>query len=120
MTAQSDLDANRQPLSGMFNTIVMRADSADDTDNQPYALPHEIGHALLDCALHADSSRQLMFPTLINITDVNDPKRLIAIDPPATNWENMISRPDGSTGSQRIRMNTLARVLDKSSGLLHS
>ncbi|PYT16345.1 MAG: hypothetical protein DMG59_10715 [Acidobacteria bacterium] len=120
VTAQSDLDANRQPLSGMFNTIVMRADSADDTDNQPYALPHEIGHALLDCALHADSSRQLMFPTLINITDVNDPKRLIAIDPPATNWENMISRPDGGTGSQRIRMNTLARVLDKSSGLLHS
>jgi hypothetical protein len=119
VTAQTDLDASRRPMSGMFNSIVMRTDASDSTDGFPYALPHEIGHALLDCAQHADGSRQLMFPTTAPFNDVNDARRLLGLDPPATNWNNLITNASLAVVNQRIRMNTLSRLLDKSSGLMN-
>lgn len=126
VTAQSDLNANQQPLDSIKNTVAVRVDSADGSQHGPYLLPHEIGHALLDCALHAldnpaNTSFQLMRPfTLDSWVDVNDPKRLIAHDPPANNWFNWVGQPDGTIAEQRIRMNTLTRVRTKSAGLLHS
>jgi hypothetical protein len=117
--SQTDLNATRQPLDAVRNTIIMRQDSADGTNFQRYALPHEVGHVLLDDAMHADNSRQLMFPTLHGAVDVNDPKRLIGVDPPATNWENLVSSPDDRVITRRIRMNALSRVLDKAQGLRH-
>jgi hypothetical protein len=119
VTAQTDLDATRRPMSGMFNTIVMRADASDNTDTFPYALPHEIGHALLDCAQHADSSRQLMFPTTAPFKDVNDARRLLGLDPTAFNWNNLITNAGLSVVNQRIRMNTLSRLQDKSTSLMN-
>jgi hypothetical protein len=117
---QTDLDASRSPMSGMMNSMAIRADSADGTDFLRFIIPHEIGHVLLDCALHADSGRQLMFPNLTEAFAVTDPKRLTALDPPATNWQNVISQPDLTVTTQRIRMNTLTRLSDKSSDLMHS
>jgi hypothetical protein len=117
--AQTDLDASRRPMSGMFNNIVMRKDASDADGGFPYALPHEIGHALLDCALHADSNHQLMFPTTANANDVNDAKRLVGYDPPSENWENLVTNASLAVVSQRIRMNTLTRLQAKAGGLFH-
>jgi hypothetical protein len=119
VVASTDLDASRRPMSGMFNSIVMRANASDDTDALPYALPHEIGHALLDCATHADSSHQLMFPTTADFKDVNDAKRLLALDPPATNWQNVVTNSSLAVVTQRIRMNTISRLQDKGGTLLN-
>lgn len=118
VTAQTDLDPSRRPMSGMFNSIIMRAKACDDTDGSPYALPHEIGHALLDCAEHADGSHQLMFAKTISAKDVNDPKRLIGLDPPGFNWHNIVTNAALHVVSQRIRMNTLSRLQDKAQGLM--
>jgi hypothetical protein len=118
--AQTDLDASRRPMAGMFNNIVMRQDASDSNNGFPYALPHEIGHALLDCALHADSKFQLMFPTTANASDVDDAKRLVGYDPPANNWENLVTNASLAVQSKRIQMNTITRVQSKSSGLFQS
>jgi hypothetical protein len=82
-------------------------------------LPHEIGHALLDCAQHADSNHQLMFAKTFPFKDVNDAKRLLGLDPPAFNWTNLVTNATLAVVNQRIRMNTLSRLLDKSSGLMN-
>jgi hypothetical protein len=120
ITAQTDADASRRPMSGMFNTIVMRLDASDANNGFPYALPHEIGHALLDCAMHADDKHELMFSITANPVDVDDSKRLIGVDPPATNWENMTTNASLAVVTERIRMNTETRVQLKSSSLLQS
>jgi hypothetical protein len=114
-----EMNGNRRLMSGMMNTIVMRRDSADGTSNQPFALPHEIGHVLLDNSLHADSNHQLMFATAINNGNVQDPKRLIGRTPPANNWDHDLQNPNGSVGSQRVKLNAVDRVRTTSAHLLH-
>jgi hypothetical protein len=120
--AQSDLIPAHQPLPEMQNTIVMRAASVDNTTNTPYSFPHEIGHILTDNGMHADDGPQLMFGggTTPALTDVNDSRRLIALDPPNPNWDSLVSNADGTVGTGRLRMNTLPRLQDKARGLLHS
>lgn len=114
-----EMNPNRRLMTTMMNTIVMRQDSSDGSNTQPYALPHEIGHVLLDNSRHADSRRQLMFPTLADAADVNDTKRLIGRTPPAANWNHDRENPNGSVGSQRVRLNAVQRVLATSAHLMH-
>jgi hypothetical protein len=122
LPSQSDMNAAHQPLPEMRNTIVMRTAAVDNTTNTPYSFPHEIGHILTDDGLHADDGPQLMFGggTTPALTDVNDSRRLIALDPPATNWDTIVSHADGTIGTGRLRMNTLSRLQEKARGLLHS
>jgi hypothetical protein len=114
------LNENRRLPDDMKNCIMIDTGSADANMSSVFILPHEIGHSLLDDALHADSNRQLMFPTMQALsTAVTNTKRLHSVDPVANNWDQIRQNANGSLGTQRFRMNVRRRVRDTSGHLLH-
>lgn len=126
---QNHLNANRRLVSGMMNTIVLARTAADGPQadgsfSNPYALAHEIGHALLDDGLHADNLQELMQggflgPPLGTAQAMPDPKRLIGRNPAAANWDQMQQNPDGTLAVGRLQMNAVARVQATSADLLN-
>ena len=120
---QAHLNANRRPMPGFKNTIVLDKDGADGTTNNPYVVAHEIGHILFDDGLHADSNRELMMggflgPPAGTARAVTNPKRIPNVAPTATNWEQMAQNANGTLRSQRVRFNPVQRVHDTSGDLI--
>jgi hypothetical protein len=117
------LNANRQAMTGMKNTVALDQGGADGTPSNPYVIAHELGHILLDNALHADSNRQLMVggflgPPIGSAQAFTNPKRLTGLDPTANNWDQMRQNANGTVGSQRFRMNARRQVRETSGHLL--
>lgn len=115
------LIANRQPVSGVKNSIIMPSNSTDSSVNNPFSLPHEIGHIMTDEGLHSTDNTQLMRSgTSGTSSAVDDSKRILEHQPDANNWQQTTQNPDGSInfgGSQAL--NAVAQILITSGHLLH-
>jgi hypothetical protein len=116
---QEDLPANRRPVSGVRNSIIMPVISSDSTSNNPFSLPHEIGHILTDNGLHSLTNTELMRSgTSGTSTAVTDSKRIWARTPGADNWEVFVARRNGTLTSGNTRLNAVARVRSTSRDLM--
>jgi hypothetical protein len=118
---QADFILDRRPVSGMMNTIIMPTNSTDGTVNNPFSLPHEIGHILTDNGLHSTANEQLMRSGTDGLSSaVGDSKRIWGRAIAANNWQVMLQNPDGSlnTGGA-TNLNAVARVHATSADLLH-
>jgi hypothetical protein len=115
------LNANRQPVSGVKNSIIMPSISTDSTTANPFSLPHEVGHIMTDDGLHSTDDTQLMRSgTSGTSSAVDDSKRILEHVPNADNWEQTTQNPDGSvnfTGHQRL--NAVVHINTTSGHLLH-
>ncbi|HEX4748440.1 MAG TPA: hypothetical protein VH302_02765 [Bryobacteraceae bacterium] len=116
-------DATRRPVTGMVNQIIMHQNSADGTPNNPFSLPHEIGHILTDNEFHSLVNTELMTNagTSPASTNVHDSKRIVEFTPTVDNWEESVQNRDAdlTIGLHRIRLNAVARVQVTSADLLH-
>jgi hypothetical protein len=117
---QKSLNANRQPVSGVKNSIIMPKISTDATTNNPFSLPHEIGHILTDEGLHARPATELMTGAGTSATSstINDSKRMLEHKPSADNWDIMIQNANGSVGQGVEKRNATDHVNTTSAHLL--
>jgi hypothetical protein len=120
------LNANRQPTSGVKNSIILPDQSADGSPNMRFALPHEIGHVLTDNGLHASALTELMQGGLLSQAiaatmpaSVKDSKRIQEHDPIADNWGIFRQKADGSVDGVSTKFNATRHVNDVSKHLLH-
>ncbi|MEP6539823.1 MAG: hypothetical protein ABJF23_31120 [Bryobacteraceae bacterium] len=115
------LNANRQPVPGVRNSIIMPSISTDSTVNNPFSFPHEIGHILTDEGLHSTDNTQLMRSGTSGTSSlVDDSKRILEHRPAANNWEQTTQNGDGSVnygGSQAL--NAVEHINTGSGNLLH-
>lgn len=115
----ADFNANRQTVSGVRNSIIMPVIAANASANNPFSLPHEIGHILTDNGLHSTTNSQLMRSgTSAASTAVGDSKRICERLPTANNWQTMVQNADGSLGNTTVRLNAVDRVNTTSGDLL--
>jgi len=112
---------NRQPVSGVKNAIILPNISADSTTQNPFSLPHELGHILTDEGLHSSTVTELMNTPTSGTSSAfaTDTKRLIEHAPNANNWQVQIQNADGSVGSQNTRLNATVHINTTSNHLLH-
>jgi hypothetical protein len=115
------LNANRRPVPGVRNSIIMPSNSTSAGVNNPFSLPHEIGHIMTDEGLHSTDNTQLMRSgTTATSSAVDDSKRLIEHRPPANNWEQTTQNADGSVnygGNQAL--NAVEHINNGGAHLLH-
>ena len=115
------LNADRRPVSGVKNSIIMPSISTNSTVNNPFSLPHEIGHIMTDEGLHSTDNTQLMRSgTSGTSSAVDDSKRILEHQPNANNWEQTSQNADGSInfdGQQAL--NAVAQINIRSAHLLH-
>ena len=115
-------DATRRPLTGMINQIIMHQNSADGTPNNPFSLPHEIGHIMTDNELHSLVNTELMTNggTSAVSSNIHDSKRIVEFAPTVDNWEETVQNADAdrTIGTQHIRQNAVARIQATSLDLL--
>ena len=115
-------DATRRPLAGMINQIIMHQNSADGTPNNPFSLPHEIGHIMTDNELHSLVNTELMTNggTSALSSNIQDSKRIVEFAPTVDNWEETVQNADAdrTIGTQHIRQNAVARIQATSLDLL--
>lgn len=117
---QAHLDANRQLMVGMKNSFLIIDGMADGSDDDPFAIPHEIGHILLDNAVHALRRQELMDGNYLGAsTTEDDPKRISHRDPAADNWQKIIQNPDGTLAVTLGEVNPVKRIGQASADLLH-
>lgn len=118
---QSDFIVDRQPVSGVKNSIIMPIISTDGTVNNPFSLPHEIGHILTDNGLHSSVNTQLMKSGTDGLSlAITDSKRIWSRAIVAHNWQVFIQNADGSLNSAGTTgLNAVARVQATSADLLH-
>ena len=117
----SDFIVDRQPVTGFRNSIIMTAGSSDGTVNNPFSMPHEIGHILTDNGLHSSVNTQLMRSGTDPLSAaITDSKRIWGRAIVANNWEVFIQNPDGSLNHLgTTNLNAVARVQATSADLLH-
>ena len=113
--------ADRQPVSGVKNSIIMEKLSSDSSATNPFSLPHEIGHILTDEGLHSRVTTELMTGSGTDATSsgVTDSKRILEHVPAAINWDVQVQNPNGSVGSAGARINATNQVNVTSAHLLH-
>jgi hypothetical protein len=114
------LIVNRQPVSGVKNSIIMPSISTDSTVNNPFSFPHEIGHIMTDEGNHSTDPTQLMRSRTDGASSaVGDSKRILEHQPDADNWEQTSQNADGSVnfgGTQAL--NAVAQINIRSLHLL--
>ena len=109
-----------RPMGRMANSIIMKKSSSDSSTNDPFPLPHEIGHVLSDNSMHAKDSTRLMYGAIpLTSTVVTDTKRIISRVPSADNYRTRYQKPDGTVGYKDIKYNTVTRIQSESGDLLH-
>jgi hypothetical protein len=114
------LNANRHPVSGVKNSIIMPKISTDSSATNPFSLPHEIGHILTDEGEHSLTGTELMRSgTSGTSSAITDSKRVLEHDPTADNWDTETQNADGSVGTGTTRRNATAHVHVVSKHLLH-
>lgn len=120
MSELKHLFERNRPMTGMRNTCTMPQGSADGTNNNPFSLPHEIGHVLTDDDFHAIPATELMVGGTSAISsNVGDSKRIIGRAPTADNWQINRQNADGSLTFVTQRFNAVERILRVSDQLLH-
>jgi len=108
-----NLDPDRQPVSGVKNSIIMARRASTAGDEIPFALAHEIGHVLTDEGRHALSNHELMFHiTPVNSVSTDDSKRIVEHLPAANNWQITVQHHDANrtVGGQNTRLNATFHV----------
>jgi hypothetical protein len=108
-----NLDADRRPVSGVKNSIIMARRASTSGDGIPFALAHEIGHVLTDEGRHALANPELMFPkTPVNASSTNDSKRIVEHTPATDNWEITVQHTDANrtVGGRQTRLNATFHV----------
>lgn len=109
-----------RPMGSMANSVIMPKSSTDSSTNDPFALPHEIGHVLSDNSMHAKDSTRLMHGDVpLTSTIVRDTKRIISRVPSADNYRTRYQKLDGTVGYKDIKYNTVTRIQSESRDLLH-
>lgn len=117
----AEMDADRRPVTGMINQIIMPVISTDGTPNNPFSLPHEIGHILTDDEEHSLVTTELMRSgTNGASSNVQDSKRIVEFTPTVNNWEIWIQNADAtrSISKQPTMLNAVSRVQTASGDLL--
>jgi len=113
------VNANRQPVSGLRNTIIMPVISTDASANNPFSFPHEMGHIMTDNGLHSTVNTELMKSGTDGAsTAITDSKRIVEHAPNADNWETFVQNADGSVAQGPLRANATEIVNTVSGHLL--
>lgn len=115
----NSLRADRHTFTGVRNSIIMPTISTDSSNNNPFSLPHEIGHILNDDGLHATVNTELMRSgTSGTSTATTDSKRIWGRSISTDNWELQTMNADGTIGSNTARLNAVARIHRVSNDLI--
>jgi len=117
------LDADRRPLTGVKNSIIMCQRASKAGDEIPFALAHEIGHVLTDEGRHALPTAELMFHiTPVNSVSTADSKRVVEHVPAANNWQITVQNTDANrtVSGKNSKLNATDHINNVvSSHLLH-
>ncbi len=128
--ASNRLDPRFAPCAALVNTLFLRRAVAggDAEQNNPYTLPHEIGHVLTDCGGHDQVGAGCLMNSGATavVKNVLDTKRIPDFLPEEANWEmtevvNFEREAiDGYLGNRIRAANMMADVKKYAAPLLHA